>query len=184
MPCSMPYNTSTISEIIWRTSPKSIIDIGSGGGKYGVIFRELTDWMRGRYYKNQWKIKIDCVEIFEKYITPIHQYIYDKITIGDIREIEIEKYDLIFMGDVLEHIKRNEAINLFKKIHKSNSGMILISTPDGKTQLAEKRNPHGNDNESHVYMWNKEELENSFEDWNVLHSSQNKYMITVLYGRK
>ena len=53
-----------------------------------------------------WQCRIDCIEAFEKYITPAHKYIYNNIYIGNATGILPaldHHYDLILMVDVLEH---------------------------------------------------------------------------------
>ena len=160
MPTSEPYSISLILEAVFDLKPKSILDVGCGFGKYGVMLREYLDiWFR-RFNKKDWLTKIDCIEIFEKYITPVHKYIYDNIIIGDVRNFNLSHYDLIFMGDVLEHFSLTEGKKL---IEGFNSDYVLINLP--YSGFPQKREYMGNTNETHKYIW--EEKDFKFDNWSV-----------------
>ena len=66
-------------------NPKSILEVGVGFGKYGYLFREYLDLAydeeTGGYKK--WRRIIDGIEINDKYLTPVHEYIYNNIYIGN-----------------------------------------------------------------------------------------------------
>lgn len=124
-------NISLIPEVlsaVMDLNPKSILDAGCGFGKYGVLFREYMDIQHGRYHPYQWKTKIDALEIYEDYITPIHKYVYDVIRIEDIRDF-VGSYDLIFLGDIIEHLEKKVALKLLKRLRKTSN--LIITTPNG-----------------------------------------------------
>ncbi|MBN1622150.1 MAG: hypothetical protein JW871_06125 [Endomicrobiales bacterium] len=137
MPTSHPYQ---LNEIIWaiiESKPKSILDIGIGFGKYGFLSREYLDILSGRYDK--WQIEIEGIEGFEKYITPVHKFIYNKIHIGNALEVinKLEKtYDLILLIDVLEHFEYSEGIQLLNRCSEKAKN-ILVSLPKIMAQQGE-----------------------------------------------
>jgi len=95
----------------------SILDVGSGSGTYYDLLNPLG-------YNN-----LDGVEAFYPYIKKFDlQSKYKKLYIGDITKIEIDysKYDLIIMGDVFEHIKKEDAKILVDNI---NTIDMIISIP-------------------------------------------------------
>jgi SAM-dependent methyltransferase len=97
---------------------KRFLDIGCGAGHYGQILRQSTGHGIESTPLSPAKVVIDAVEIFPEYIDR-HQLrpIYNEIIIGDIRELEIEKnYDLIIMGDIIEHLKKEDAIRVINKL--------------------------------------------------------------------
>ena len=63
-------------------NPHSVLDIGPGFGKYGVLCREFLEIWDGRY-EYKFKRRIDCVEVFPDYITDLHRYIYNSIYTAD-----------------------------------------------------------------------------------------------------
>lgn len=71
MPTSFIHAVPTIVETVTALSPESILDIGIGFGKYGVLLREALGVAHLRYHREDWKIHdvvlcIDVLEHFEK----------------------------------------------------------------------------------------------------------------------
>jgi 2-polyprenyl-3-methyl-5-hydroxy-6-metoxy-1,4-benzoquinol methylase len=92
--------------------PSSILDIGLGNGKMGFIARDFLDVMLGEKHRREdWKIKIDGIEIFSDYIQEHQRAIYNEIYLGDALEVidALGSYDLIILGDVLEHFQKEKA---------------------------------------------------------------------------
>jgi len=156
MPSSSWKHISTAIEKIYDLSPTSVLDIGVGFGKWGFLLREYLDVWANRYNKSEWLIKIDGIEIFEPYILESHIFFYDKIFVGDVRQLidEIGNYDLIIVGDVLEHMPKTDSLSLIDKlICKGNT--ILINLPLGVWPQEELL---GNPNEKHVSTWLLEDI--------------------------
>src|SRR5688500_13775984 len=120
MPSSNPETIPTIIEIAWRLSPRSVLDIGAGYGKYGVLFREYLELRHcdGGVDVNahpradaRKTVRIDAVEGFPEYVGDLHRATYDEIHATNILDFLRHdwSYDLIFMGDVLEHIEKDIA---------------------------------------------------------------------------
>jgi len=147
MPSSEPCNIPIILEFLRRRSITSILDVGVGCGKYALLFREYLDghWTGCAFHDpTTWKIRLIGVEAFPEYLTPVHEYLYDSILIGDYEEV-IHKinqmFDLMFFGDVLEHFNKGTALRL---IHEScqmlnPGGLMVISTPNFDTNLNPNR---------------------------------------------
>ena len=139
---------------ILALNPKSILDIGVGFGSKGMLFREYTDIWQGNY--RNWKTRIDGIEIFEDYITPLQELIYDNIYIGDAFYFlnTLPYYDLIYMGDIIEHFDKARG-KLFLEKMKARGRNIIIATPS--TVL--KQGPiYGNIYEEHKSQWNPEDF--------------------------
>ena len=159
MPSSQHYQISKIIDLIIKLNPKSILDIGVGFGKYGVLLREYLELWNNKHTYNEFSVRIDGIEAFADYITPLHKFIYNKIYIGDAIEVvnSIDsKYDLIILIDVLEHIDKPAGkLLLMKLIEKSNG--ILISTPTVVTTGSQSA-VFNNIYEIHKVGWSKKEL--------------------------
>ena len=179
MPGSMPYNVSRIVQLARTLTPRSILDVGCGFGKYGVLFREALDIIHGRYHKRDWKIRIDAVEVFSPYLNVIHEYIYDDIYHCDIREFDWDKeYDLVFMGDVIEHFTKEEGLQILDSFFAKH---VLLSTPD---HFSEAPNTYmDNVNEEHRYVWKPEDFKD-LEKWNLKAAAADRYMQTILLEKK
>ena len=115
-------------ELIVLTDPKSILDVGVGFGKYGYLSREFLELWDGREEYCVWKRRIDGIEVFKDYITPIHEFIYDHIYIGDAVDIlptlEI-KYDLILLIDIIEHFDYERGMKLLEECMKRGRNVII-----------------------------------------------------------
>ena len=112
-------------DIIIALKPFSVLDIGSGFGKYGMLCREYLElWDGRREYK--FLRRIEGVEVFENYITPLHKFIYNNIYTENITEIikKIDyKYDLVLLIDVLEHFTKEEGTWLLNTLLSKNKGL-------------------------------------------------------------
>lgn len=158
MPTSDSIQISKIIGLIRKKNPSSILDIGPGFGKYGLLCREYLEiWNRKAYSKEKWKIRIDAIEVFKEYITPIHEYIYNNILIGNAKKLITEinlRYDLILLIDVLEHFNKKDGNKLIKDLRRiSNS--ILLSIPKN---IGTQGIMFNNKFEEHKGQWSKEEL--------------------------
>lgn len=137
MPTSFRENIPLILLEIERINPKSILDIGFGRGKYGFLTRE--------YYEN---IKVDGLEVFPQYITPLQRNIYGKIYEGNVFEMEIPQYDLYLLIDIVEHWNKEEGHKLIQKL--LTMGKVLVSTP---RSVGEQGAVYGNEWERHISEW-------------------------------
>lgn len=96
-----------------------ILDVGFGSGVYGKLLRAF-------YYEN-----IDGIDVYSQNIEEMGlDIIYDNIFIKNILEFDFDYYDLIIMGDVLEHINLDLAKKLLTGfIEDKKCGTLLVSIP-------------------------------------------------------
>lgn len=152
MPTSHSNQINEIVHIIRMVNPQKLLDIGIGFGKYGFLAREYLELWDGREKYNDWKRKIDGIEIFEDYITDLQRFIYNTIFIGnaiDILPNLKEHYDLILLIDVLEHFNKEDGIKLLKECIE-HSDNILISVPN---DIGNQKDAFGNIYETHKFQW-------------------------------
>lgn len=146
-----------------RLQPKSVMDIGVGYGKWGLLLRESLDWGPGRLDRVSWQTRIDGIEAFP-YASPLHSWVYDTIIQQDVLHcVDIVKdYDLVLMNDVIEHIEKVPAMDLIRSFTRSNS-VVIISTPvEFFTQeIAD------NDYEQHVSHWALEDFKEFTFDFTI-----------------
>lgn len=113
-----------------------ILDVGFGSGVYGKLLRAF-------YYQN-----IDGIDVYDKNIHEMGlDKIYDNIFIGNILNFDFDHYDLIIMGDVLEHMELKAAKNLLSSfIENKKCGTMIISIP----YEYEQEELYGNPYEKHL----------------------------------
>lgn len=107
-----------------------ILELGCGRG----IF---LDFLRQNGYKNIFGIDIseEQIEIAKSKNLDI-----EDINIEDYLDKNVEKYDLIFAIDLIEHFSKEELIPLFDGIYKNlnNGGTFIFHTPNGLGPNANK----------------------------------------------
>src|SRR5687768_16646142 len=158
MPSSRPNIIPTVIHIVKQLRPASILDVGVGFGKWGHLFREYTDIVAAehdprRYQRKHWQIRIDGIEGHAAYLTPMHRFLYNEIFIGDARQIvrNIPGYDLIFLGDIIEHFEKADGLSLLRRCVAKAKKAVVLSTPKHETL---QEDLCGNELERHRSLWN------------------------------
>jgi len=158
---SAPYAIPVVVHAVRQLRPRSILDVGTGFGKYGVLFREYTDiWdadEASHLKRNAWRTRIDGIEVYPLYLSPVHDYIYDHVYVGDVSQVidDLGHYDLVFMGDVLEHFAKAEGDRLVRKLFDHADKCVLLTYP----RRAKRRGGLlGNEAEAHRSEWNRRDF--------------------------
>ncbi len=167
MPFSHSSQLSTIVQFLESQQPKSVLDIGIGMGQYGFLARtnlehfnlfEVTGPNVRRREKEEWLVRIDGIEAFEKYITPVHDYAYNNVFVGDaitlLTKLE-RQYEVVLAIDILEHFDKDRGIEFLRLLKTVSSRAILISTPKEFIEQEVEANPY----ENHRSFWSLDELQ-------------------------
>ncbi|NOX59823.1 MAG: class I SAM-dependent methyltransferase [Planctomycetes bacterium] len=161
MPASAPYAIPVVANVVRQLNPRSILDVGVGFGKYGVLFREYVDVWSAKTASDTkrggWRMRLEGIEIFKNYLSPLHEYIYDRIHVGEAESVidRLGQYDLIFMGDVLEHFPKDAGRRMIQKLYDHANGCILLTYP----RCAQAREGIlDNPAEAHLSTWSKEDF--------------------------
>lgn len=158
MPISDSSVIPSVLKIISTAKPKSVLDVGVGWGRYGALFRfALESGYADISNRSKWMAKIDGVEVFEEYIGDIQKSVYDRIYVGAIEEVidTIQSYDIVFLGDVIEHLDKKLAIAVLDRLLLASNKFVLVVTPNGSY---EQHAVYGNEKEEHVSEWNVEDF--------------------------
>ena len=146
-------NISYNIELIRKLNPSSILDVGVGFGRWGILFREFLEIWDNSKYDGKWDRIIDGIEIFSGYIKDYHYYFYNNIYAEDaltfLRETD-KQYDLINFGDVIEHFTKPQGEELIS-LAMDRAKYVLINIPIGKhwKQEGSGDNPY----EEHKSVW-------------------------------
>ena len=153
MPVSIHIQVTECLERIIKLKPKSVLDIGCGFGKWGYLCREYLDVFHGRPYPDQWTTRIDGIEFFEPYIMDHQRFLYSNILIGDVRDLckEVDEYDLIIAGDVIEHLYKDEAEEVLETLYGKARQMLMVNIPLGPGWIHPEE--YGNPAELHRSEW-------------------------------
>jgi hypothetical protein len=162
MPSSRPNTIPIVIHLLRQLKPQSILDVGVGFGKWGHLFREYTDILEAehdpsRYDAKNWRVKIDGIEGHAAYLTPMHEFLYDRIHIGNASVLmkTLPTYDLIFLGDIIEHFEKSAGLELLSDAIQRANLAVIVSTPKYETA---QENLCGNELERHRSLWNEEDF--------------------------
>ena len=103
------------------------------------------------------------MEAFKGYKSPIYDFIYNHVDFNDISKVykKYKNYDLVFAGDVIEHLDKDvamEVLNFFAK----NAKVFIVSIP--LTDVWPQDEAFGNKFEEHKSVWFKDD----FSDYEML----------------
>jgi len=151
---------------------KCVLDIGPGWGTYSRLLKKEGEiW--------------HAVEIHKPYVERFKLHaLYEKIFIADVRKfIPNRKYDVIIFGDVLEHMVKEEVINVLKRLQMYTSYIIISLPLDAETHAPrgtgdiDWKNPY----ELHVSSWSNKELINLLCKLDLEIISMEKYYEIAVY---
>jgi hypothetical protein len=116
---SNPENKPWAQEKIIEISPQTVLDVGAGQGTYLNLIREGLES----------SIVVSAVEVWQPYIDQFNLINrYDHLFAMDVRDMTDFNYDLVILGDILEHMSESEAVSLWEKISKQ-AKYAIISIP-------------------------------------------------------
>jgi hypothetical protein len=127
-----------ILDIVVDENPGSVLDVGAGYGKYGVLVKEYTSARR-----------VDGVDID----APRHRA-YDHFYLGDARDLnrvlptDIPRYDLALFLEVIEHLEKAEGWNVLELLTR-RARRVIVSTPLGFRKQSIPGLPY----ETHLSGW-------------------------------
>ena len=153
MPVSTSVHITHALQQILRLGPSSILDVGCGFGLWGFLCREYLDVMNERVWPDKWKVRIDGIELFEPYLMAHQRFLYSNLIVGDIRELapNVDEYDLIITGDVIEHLHKDEGEAVLEALYAKAKKALLINIPLGDGW--DHPEAYGNPGELHRSQW-------------------------------
>jgi hypothetical protein len=121
------YSWTTYDEVIRRAleliAPRSVVDFGAGAGKYGRMARAASP-----------QAVLSAVEVDPDTVAG-HGLpaVYDEIIAADasrlITEHPLRRWDVAILGDVIEHLKKSDGIDLLNWL-TYRAAYTLVVTPE------------------------------------------------------
>lgn len=176
MPHSSHLPVTLMLDHVVRLQPRRILDIGPGYGKWGFLVREALDFMPGRVDQSEWQVRIDGIDAFP-YKSPLLDWVYDSVRVGGALDAidDLRGYDLVILGDVIEHFEKEDGLRLLGALLKWNRN-ALIATPLDFYQQEIAGNPF----EQHLSVWTQDDFERWDYDYDVVGGS---VIVVLLAGQ-
>lgn len=132
----------------------SILDVGCGRGTLAkVLHSEFSG-----------KFTIDGLEGYEGYIYPEMFEYYGRIILSDLVKFYTEKsfldYDIYCFMDILEHLKKEDAVEIIRYLRNANKTIIVSIPINEKHYKQDNEYIKNNELERHLHDWNIREIEN------------------------
>lgn len=143
------WTARVFNSIVYYTGVKRVLDIGPGMGTYTYLRGDDQHWV--------------CIEAWGDYVNKYSlEEKYDKVIVADVRYInfaKIGKFDVCLLGDVLEHMSKDDAIEVIENVLMSCRvaivSMPIVNFPQGAVD--------GNFFERHVKDdWSHTEIMDTF----------------------
>lgn len=144
----IPYILKNIGQVRF----KSVLDIGVGFGKYGALIREYFDLRSAanprEMQRDRWRLRIEGIEAFGDFITERQHANYDRIHVGDARQVlpTLGNYDVILLIATLIHMSREDGLQLVRMMYEHCNKFVLFTAP---TRLVPQGDSFGNPFEVH-----------------------------------
>ena len=120
MPTSEHWQIPRVVDVLVSERPQTVLDVGAGYGKYGLLAREYGGATR-----------VDAVDA----VAPRFP-VYDHVWLGDLRAIDSllpadpPRWDLALFIDAIEHLEKAEAWKVLDVL-TARARRVLITTPWG-----------------------------------------------------
>jgi hypothetical protein len=87
MPTSDYQQISDVLHVVEQLQPRSVLDIGVGFGKRGILCREILEIYQGRVASSTWEVQIDGIEINEPYRNQLWDVAYNHVYCGNALDV-------------------------------------------------------------------------------------------------
>ena len=153
MPTSDYTHIPEVLQVVTQCQPKSVLDVGVGYGKWGVLLREVLEIYEKRYSPTEWTTRIDGIEAHEPYRNVLWGATYNQVCIGDAFQLldTAGHYDLVLCGDVIEHFEKPQGLLLLQKMLAKGTVVVVTSPRIFIPQGAEYENSF----EIHRSLWSE-----------------------------
>ncbi|WP_418124996.1 class I SAM-dependent methyltransferase [Variovorax sp. 160MFSha2.1] len=112
---------SLTQHVIKAIGPRRILDIGAGGGKYGALLRDIVPECE--------LTALECDEMAFPRLREVGYHQILPITADKLYERSGELYDVVILGDVIEHMLHSQGRDLLEFLNY-RSRYLIISTPE------------------------------------------------------
>jgi hypothetical protein len=111
--------------------PTAVLDAGNGCGLWGALLRQYLDASAGRIRPEQWRTRIDAVELDSSRVLPHAHGLYTEVLTGDVCEVVPRRaaevrYDVILFDDVIEELHKDDGRALLE-VTAGLAGRLVVA---------------------------------------------------------
>jgi len=145
MPWSSDEGKDWMRRHVVALNPGTVLDVGCGAGAYADLLRPLLP-----------EAKFTAIEVHEPYIERFGLVAkYDRLIVGDVRDLEFGSEDVVIFGDVLEHLAVADAVAVWERARAAAwlgvfASLPIIEWPQGPVD--------GNRHEAHLHAWSHDQV--------------------------
>lgn len=113
-----PWTKDRVDALARAHGPLEVLDIGPGVGTYAKL-------LAGPSVR-----RITGVEIWEPYVRTYRlRDHYDDVVVGDARQVDLPRVDVVILGDVAEHMTEADALRLWQRCADAARRAVYLSIP-------------------------------------------------------
>jgi len=118
MPISSTEGKAWTKSCIRALGPVSVLDVGAGAGTYAKLLADVPT------------TRLTALEVFEPYVEAYRlRELYDEVVLADARTTALPEADVVILGDVAEHMKLPEALDLWARAAIAARRAVYLSIP-------------------------------------------------------
>ncbi len=118
---SWPTFDVLTQQVIKTINPQRILDIGAGGGKYGALLKDVVPECE--------LTALECDEAAFPQLREVGYHHILPITADKLYENAGDLYDVVILGDVIEHMLHSQGRDLLEFLNY-RARYIVVSTPE------------------------------------------------------
>jgi hypothetical protein len=137
------------SDLVHRIRPATVLDIGPGRGKYARILRQACP-----------EARLTAVEVSPEYVQAFGLAgMYDEVVVQDAallvedRSFRDRTFDLVVIGDCIEHLPKSRAIDLLNFLTYRCGYLVVVAPEFVFYDTADMQHT-----ESHISVWSEEDF--------------------------
>ena len=117
--------------------------------------------LKSKYIPAQIRVGVDIYDKYFEHIESEVPYVVMKYDVRKLNEVFVPKsFDLVIALDVIEHLEKQESLDMIKECEKIARKAVILETPEGYVpQNLDILGHGGHEWQTHRCGWEKEELE-------------------------
>jgi SAM-dependent methyltransferase len=166
-------------------SVQTILDVGCGDG---------TQMMSLNFDK---EFEVTGIDLYKPYLEKAKKSgFYTRVLSADVREIKQEKqsFDAVISSQVVEHLEKEEALELMKSMEKIAKKTVIVATTNGFFPFDPLEGRDGNPLQVHKSGWDIMEMRKKgyrvygqglgivYKPNGLAHKIENSFLRTLLFG--